>query len=487
MFQNSPIATHADAPLIEYLLITRPTILVHDDRIFPGRIKVGRLHHPAIQLHTLCGEGEEFLRAQSIVREFLHQFLIVYQCLQHLTTVLAEHILHRMIQVTPRIDEVFKIATKNGIVHTSLLRQHLSLAIGMSHHHLLVCRAAGIGSKVYITRLFIETIDMLHHILVFHNLTKQLAVQIIEIQMIIAVTLAGQENMLFSNLDLLERFFLHILVHLVLDSELTDGRQRIGHIDPQHILMAIECEDGNLRGITGGLDTRDIAICIQWQLDTPRLVRLDVETVHADLRVHLTRHRILIRIVPGIFSIVRHLRRQPLIQLQGVLLHVRLIIAYPDNLFRVGREHHRRVCGELLLIYPVRDAIEHLVELSVLCHLTLCVVIEQLHQPDIVVSDESDLIAIWRKNWCLLWSAIAQRGKFVVPDVIDIVDGSKRTTIDGLRLRLDEDPSTVRTHDVVVHPVHLSPSGCGCIEEHALLHACPEGITDNLLPVGTNL
>ena len=62
----------------------------------------------------------------------------------------------------------------------------------MGNHHLLVCRPVGIGGKVCIARQLIEAVDTLHYILVFHNLTQQLAIQIVEIQMIIAVALAGQ-------------------------------------------------------------------------------------------------------------------------------------------------------------------------------------------------------------------------------------------------------------------------------------------------------
>ena len=206
-----------------------------------------------------------------------------------------------MAQVAPDIDEILKIAAEHRIVHTRLLRQHLRLSVGVGHHHLLVCRPVGIGGKVCVTRLLIEAIDTLHHILVLHNLTQQLAVQVVEIQMIIAVALAGQQDMLVCDLHLLERLFLHILIDLVFDSQLTDGRQRIGHIDPQHVLMAIECEDGYLRRIAGSLYTGDIAVCIQRQFDASRLMRLDVKTMHTDLRIHLTRHRIFIGIESRIF------------------------------------------------------------------------------------------------------------------------------------------------------------------------------------------
>ena len=76
-----------------------------------------------------------------------------------------------MVQVAPGIDEVLEVTAEHGIVHTCLLRQDFRLSVGVSHHHLLVCRPVGIRGKVCVTRLLIEAIDTLHHILVLHNLT----------------------------------------------------------------------------------------------------------------------------------------------------------------------------------------------------------------------------------------------------------------------------------------------------------------------------
>ena len=251
--------------------------------------------------------------------------------------------------------------------------------------------------------------------------------------------------------------------------------------------MAVECEDGDLRRIAGGLDTGDIAVSIQRQFNASRLMRLDVKTVHADLRIHLARHRILIRIESRIFHKFRFFRIHTLKQLQGVLLHVRLVVANPDDLLRVGREHHRRVCGELLLIHPVGYAVEHLVALAVLRHLTLRIVVEQLHQEDVIVSDERDLIAVGREDWRLLRTAVTQRLQFIIPDVIDIIDSRERTTVDGFCLCLYKNTATVWTHNIVVHLAHLSASGRSCIENDALLLASTEGIAYDLLAVSTDL
>ena len=251
--------------------------------------------------------------------------------------------------------------------------------------------------------------------------------------------------------------------------------------------MTVQCENSNLRRIAGGLNTGDIPISIQRQFNPSCLMRLDVETMHADLRIRLTRNRILIGVSPRILSIVQLFRSQSLVQLQGILLHVRFVVANPDNLLRIGREHHRRVRRELLLIYPIWNTIEHLVKLTVLRHLALRIVIEQFHQIDIIVSDKGNLVAVGRENRCLLGATITQRFQLVVPDIIDIIDSRKRTAINRFRLRLDQNPTAVRAHDVVVYPIHLSASGCCSIEENAHLLTRSERITDDLLAIVTDL
>ena len=237
-----------------------------------------------------------------------------------------------MIHIAPYIDKILEVLAEYGSVHSSLGREQFRLTVGMSHHHLLVCRTVGIGSEIGVTRLFVIAIHGCHHIVLLHNLALQLSVQVIEIQMVIAIALTRQQDMLVCDLHIRQHVFLDILVHLVLDGQLAHRRERIGHIDTEHVLMAVHGEDGNLRRITGSLDARDIAVGIEWQVDLPRLVRLDVITQHAHLRVHLSRHRILIGVVAWIFRKLLSLRNKTLEQLHRILLYGTFVIAYPHDL-----------------------------------------------------------------------------------------------------------------------------------------------------------
>ena len=280
--------------------------------------------------------------------------------------------------------------------------------------------------------------------------------------------------MTIRQLNLFEALLLEIFISLFLQSQLADSRERIGHIDTQHVLMAVHRHDGHLRGIARRLDAGDIAISVERHVDLASLMRLDIIAVHTDLRVHLSRHRILIGIVARIFRILTVLGIQSLEDLHGILLHSALVITDPDNLFGICREDHRTVGREFLLVHPVGNTVEHLIELAVGSYLTLCIVIKQLDEPDVIIPDKGYLIAVWRENGCLLRTTVTQRLQLVVPDTIYIIGGSERTAIDGLRLGLYQHPSAIGTHDIVVHPVDLCPSGCGGIEQDTYLLAGTE-------------
>ena len=289
--------------------------------------------------------------------------------------------------------------------------------------------------------------------------------------MVISVALAWQQNVVICNLHVVKHLFLHILVNLILDGQLAYCRQRIGHIYAQHILMAIHCEDSNLSRIACCLDTWDVSLCVEWQFYLTCLMTLYVVAPHANLRVHLSWHWVLVCIVARIFSKLLALRLCALKQLHRVLLHSALVVANPDNLLRVGREHHRRVCRELLLVNPVGYTVDNLVALAILCNLTLCIIIQQFHQIDVIIAHKGYLISVWREYRSLLWSTVAQRLQLIVTDAIYIIGGSERATIYCLSVCLNQHSCAVRTQYISIHALHLSTT-CSCsIKQHSSLLA----------------
>ena len=255
----------------------------------------------------------------------------------------------------------------------------------MSHHHLLFCCTSRVSGKISIARLLVVAVNSVYHILVVHNLSQQLTVQVIEIQMVITVALTGQQDMILCYLHIVEHFLLDVLLYFVLDSQLTHRRQRICHIDTQLVLMAIHRKDSDFRWVAGRFDTWDIAVGIQWHVDLACLATLDIKAVHTYLRVHLSWHGIFIGIVAN-----------------RVLFNRTLVVANPYKLLRVGREYHRRVGSKFLLIHPVGNTIDNLVVLTVLRDLTLGIVIQQLHQIDVILAHKGYQVTIGRENRRLL-------------------------------------------------------------------------------------
>ena len=96
--------------------------------------------------------------------------------------------------------------------------------------------------------------------------------------------------------------------------------------------MTVQREDHDTLRIVGHLDTRDIAVRLQRQIDGARLMTLDVIREHLHLRILFAWNRILIGIESGIVTILFLFRRQSLEQLHGILRHIGLVVANPDDL-----------------------------------------------------------------------------------------------------------------------------------------------------------
>ena len=250
--------------------------------------------------------------------------------------------------------------------------------------------------------------------------------------------------------------------------------------------MTVQSHHAHLRRIASGLHAWDVAVGVKRQLQRARLVALDVVGHDLNLRVHLSWHRIFVRVFAGIVAKLLTLRCQALEELHRVLLHLTLVEAHPHQLLRVGCERHGRIIGELLLVHPVRDTIDDLVALTVLRHLALGVVVEQLDEIDVIVAHKGNDIAIGREHGCLLRASFAQRFQLVVLDGEDIIGGGERAAVDTLRLRLDKQSFAVGAHDVAVHPAHLLATSRRCVKEHAHLltrlerigHDAPAVVTD---------
>ena len=400
LFEHTPLSAHATAPGVEHLLAAGSSILIHDDGIFPVGIKIGRLHHPGIELDAFgCGDGKQFLGGEVIGLETLGHLLVVNQGGKQLSPIVVEGVDPRSMEIAPYIDVIFEVLAEDGIVGALLGREFGNLSGSIGHVDVALggpcqlCRTL-IGGKIGIARGFVIAIDIGHHHLSLHHLSHQPSVEGIEIELVETVPLAGQQDMVVGNLDGREHILPDIAVHLVADNELADGRERVDHIDGQLVLMAVHGIDGHLGGVAGHDDTGDISVLVEGHLQLPGLSRLDVETVHGDGGVLFARHRIFVAVETGIFGVFLLGRAESLEPLEGKFLHLALVVPYPAYLPAVCCEDHTAVHRELFFVHPVGNAVDDLVAHAILGHLALGIVVEQLHEEDVVVSDESNLLAV---------------------------------------------------------------------------------------------
>ena len=376
-------------------------------------------------------------------------------------------IYERGVQITPCMDEVLPVAAEDGRAPPRLRRQALPPAVLAGHPHALVGSPVLMRGIVGIAALLVIAIDGADFVVATFYLPQQLSVQVIEIQVHIAVAVAGQQDVLAADAQATHGLFADILVRPVLDSQLADGAQRIYHIDAQAVLMPVQRTHRHTAGIVSRHNARYVAAGVHRHLQLPRAATLYVIAPHADGSILPTCYRILVGVEAGIVGELAALGPQPLEQRHGVLLDMTLVVAHPHQLPAVGGEHHGTLHAELLLVHPVGNAIDDGVGLAVLRHLHLSIIVKQFHYIDIVRTYESNLQPVGRKQGCLLRPAVRQRRGAVVAHIIQIIACSVRAAVNALHIRLDKQPPTVGTQLVALHGTDGAALHRGGIEQHA--------------------
>ena len=247
--------------------------------------------------------------------------------------------------------------------------------------------------------------------------------------------------------------------------------------------MAVHGINHNLVGVRRRQNTRHITICIQRNSQFLCAVALDVIAPRRHYRVRLTGLGVLIRIASRIDSIFLLFGFESFEQLQGILLYCRLVIAYPAQHRTIGIEGECRVETELLFVHPVGNAVNDLIELTVLCHLALTVIVQQLHKIDVVVAYKGHLQTVGRPYRALLRTAVGQTLELAALDGINVKVGFVGTTIDALAVGTDQHLGAVRRHDVSIKGRDFFSLRIVDVEKHGRLLTGLKRILHNLLPI----
>ena len=150
---------------------------------------------------------------------------------------------------------------------------------------------------------------------------------------------------------------------------------------------------------------------------------LYIKGFDGNFRVFRTCNRIFVVVCTWVFVVLLESGVRTFEFLDGIDGHFAFIIANPRQHFAVGRESEAAICGELLFVDPIRDAVEYLVEFSVFRNLTLSVIEEELDEEKVVLARKGNHRSVGGENGHLLWAAFAQVGEAIVFNVEDIVFG----------------------------------------------------------------
>ena len=207
-----------------------------------------------------------------------------------------------------------------------------------------------------------------------------------------AVAITGQQDVLIAYTSPFHHFFLHILGHTLFNHQLRLTRKRIERIKIQFVLMSVHRKGYHTLGIRSLLYARKITVRSQRYIHAYCLAGFHIITPKAHHRVVLTSLGILIGIFTWIIGILFQGRLLTAEQLQGVSLHLRLIITNPAECSSVSIPSKSLIETKLFFVHPVRDTINDFIELAVVCNLYLLLTI---CDKKIVPSYKSHMAGVW--------------------------------------------------------------------------------------------
>ena len=329
----------ADAEGVEHLLRAGAAILVLQGGIFLGGREVGGLHHPAVQLGTVgSGEAEEFLLRQVVFSQLGTELLVVYEGGQHLSAVVVQRDDHRRVEAGVAVQVVLHVRAELGRIG-ALLRgefQFLAFAVGLidggTHGALLV---AGIVEGAF---LRVVTQEIFYLEVARSDLLGQAARHVVPVEVVVAAAFADEAEVVVVENDLIEYVLLDILVALVAEYQLAHRAARIGEIEIEAVLMAVQCHDGQLFGVFGEADAGNVAVFVHRNVDLADDAALDVERVNADLRIGFARLGVLVFIGAGILLIGLDVGLVAGKDGEGVRFYLALVPAHKGQHFAVGAE-----------------------------------------------------------------------------------------------------------------------------------------------------
>ena len=134
----------------------------------------------------------------------------------------------------------------------------------------------------------------------------QASIHVVPIQVVEPALFTHEAEVVGVEDDVVKRRFLDISVGLVAQGQLAHRTARVGKIQFQTVLMAVQRHDGQLVGILREADAGDVAVFVQRDIDFACHFRLDVEGMHAHFGVNFARFGILVCVAARILRVSVH-------------------------------------------------------------------------------------------------------------------------------------------------------------------------------------
>ena len=231
--------------------------------------------------------------------------MVVFEHFQRLAVAVAEggHVWSTDVGIDVHV--ILHVFAEYGTVVAFFCGEFFYLALAVApvngRVHRVVCQ---VGGKIEAAVRRVVSIEALDDELPVYGLLYQAAVQVVEIEVVVSVTLAGQHETVGVECQILKDVFTDVLVHVVAQDFLALRGTRVGHVHFQAVLMAVQRKDGQFGRVVGETDARDIAVGFKGKFHRADYAGLDVERLHADSRVGRTGHGILVFVASGIFRIL---------------------------------------------------------------------------------------------------------------------------------------------------------------------------------------
>ena len=220
----------AIAVAVGYLLVAGTAIDIEEERILLGGVEIGRQNNIVVQLAAQSGgEGAESFVAGAILGHTFAQVGIVLKGFQQFAFTIVERIDGRGVGIGEGADIIFAVVAETNAVPARFVAQlSLFLPFKIDAIQFIIDGRRLMGEIVNKTRFFIHRADRGDIVGTAGNLSDKLASQVIKVDMVVAILLAGEE---------------HVLAVL-------QEQPRIGHLHIGLVLLGVEGGDGTCAGIS---------------------------------------------------------------------------------------------------------------------------------------------------------------------------------------------------------------------------------------------